>query len=493
MSGESLRHRATDGIIWSAIDQFGQQGVRFFVGLILARLLVPEQFGVLAMVTVFVAIATIVTDSGFSQAIVQRKDISQSALSTVFFFNITIGFASASTIYLIAPLVAKFYSNDELIAILRVLSIGVVLSAFGQVHRAQLQRKLLFKRAVWASFPSTILAGLVGVLLAFNGWGLWALVAQMLVNNAMNSILLWVVSAWRPTACFSFESLGSLMPFGSRMAFMALINSIFSNIYVLFIGRFFSAGDVGYYQRAEAFKRMASANLNAVVGRVLFPLFSTIQDDPSRLRKVFLRSYGLLCFFFFPIMGILAGVSESMIVTLIGDAWLPSAFYLQLLCIVGAMFPLNSINVSVLKSIGLAGKLLKMSLVKRAITLLLLFVTFRFGIVAMIVGQIFASFFALWLNAYYTRIYLELTYFDQFKQAVWPAFLGVTACSFIFLVNSLMGVHGGGVVALIVSLFVGGSVVGIGFYFLRLRIKDELEYFSILVPASKPIIRWLYV
>jgi teichuronic acid exporter len=488
---KDLRESAFSGVAWSAIDQFGQQGFRFIVSLVLARLLAPDQFGLLAMITVFIAIATVVTDAGFSQAVVQRKNITQLDLSTVFFFNIVLGAFMALLLCALAPFVAAFYGNGELTALLRFLSVGVFLTSLGQVHGAQLTRKLLFKRSVIASLPATVISGVVGVSLAFYGWGVWALAMQMLVGSGLRALLLWVASGWRPSFSFSFKSLNSLLPFGSRMALLAIINSIFTNIYILFIGKFFLATDVGYYQRAESFKRMAADNLNVIVARVLFPLFASIQDETVRLRKLFLRSFGLLCIIFFPLMGILAGVAEPLVVTLIGDKWLPCVVYLQLLCVVGALFPLNSINFSVLKSLGHANKLLKIALVKRGLTIVMLVVTYRFGITVMILGQIITSFVSLWINAYYTRIYLELSYSNQFAKALTPTLLGLV----VFLATSLSCLSLIGYaepLRLICGLFVAFCITGVGYYILRAQMKYELEYFASRISVLRPLVMWLY-
>lgn len=488
---KNLRESAFSGVTWSAIDQFGQQGFRFVVGLVLARLLAPDQFGLLAMISVFIAIATVVTDSGFSQAVVQRKSISQLDLSTVFFFNIILGAVMALLLCCLAPFIAAFYGNEELTDLLRFLSVGVFLTSLGQVHGAQLKRKLLFKRSVIASLPATVISGVVGVSLAFYGWGAWALAMQMLVGSGLRASLLWVASGWCPSFSFSFKSLSSLLPFGSRMALLAVINSIFTNIYILFIGKFFLATDVGYYQRAEGFKRMASDNLNVIVARVLFPLFASIQDEAVRLRKLFLRSFGLLCIFFFPLMGTLAGVAEPLVLTLIGDNWLPCVVYLQLLCVVGALFPLNSVNVSVLKSLGHANKLLKIALVKRSLTIVMLIVTYRFGITVMILGQIIASVVSLWINAYYTRIYLELSYSNQFTQTVAPTLLAFVVFAATFLsCHSLLGYAEP--IRLIGGLLVASCVTGSGYFILRAQVKEELEYFASRVSLLRPLLAWLY-
>lgn len=489
---KNLRESAFSGVTWSAVDQFGQQGFRFVVGLVLARLLAPDQFGLLAMLTVFIVIATAITDAGFSQAVVQRKNVSQLDLSTVFFFNVIMGALMALLLYWFAPCIAVFYRNGQLTDLLRFLAVAVFLTSLGQVHRSQLNRELLFRRMVLATIPATILSGGIAVVLAFYGWGVWALAMQMLISSGLQSLFLWFASGWRPSAQFSSESLKSLFPFGSRMALMSVINSIFTNIYVLFIGKFFLATDVGYYQRAESFKQMASENLNVIVARVMFPIFATIQDETERLCKVFLRSFGLLCLIFFPLMGILAAVAEPLILTLIGEKWLPSVAYLQLLCLVGALYPLQSLNVNVLKALGHANKLLKIALAKRLLTLGMLCLTFRFGITAMILGQMFTALVALWINAYYTRIYLELSYYDQFRHTIGPLILAIGVFAAGSIACELLSEHSQPV-RLLCGLLMASVVTCFGYYIMRARIKEEMQLLAKRIPALRGLVGLLYV
>lgn len=489
---KNLRESAFLGVAWSAVDQFGQQGFRFVIGLVLARLLAPDQFGLLAMLTVFIVIATAITDAGFSQAVVQRKNVSQLDLSTVFFFNVLLGALMALLLYWIAPFIAAFYRNGQLTDLLRFLAVAVFLTSLGQVHRSQLNRELLFRRMALATIPAAILSGGIAVVLAFYGWGVWALAMQMLISSGLQSLFLWFASGWRPSAQFSSESLIAMFPFGSRVALMNVINSIFTNIYVLFIGKFFLVTDVGYYQRAESFQRMAAQNLNIIVARVMFPLFASIQDETERLRKVFLRSFGLLCLIFFPLMAILAAVAGPLILTLIGEKWLPSVTYLQLLCLVGALYPLQSLNVNVLKALGHAKKLLKIALVKRSLTLGMLCLTFRFGITAMILGQIFSALVSLWINAYYTRIYLELTYYDQFKHTIGPLILAIVVFAVGIITCDLLLEHSQPV-RLLCGLLSASVVTCLGYYIMRERIKEEMQLLAKRIPGLQGLVGLLYV
>lgn len=436
MSGEDLRGRAFSGFFWSSFEGFGQTGLRFVIQLFLARLILPEQFGLLAMVVVFITLAGTFTDAGFSQAVIQKKEINQLALSSVYFVSMTIGFVMAACLWLTAPWIAQFYHEDELVPILRVICLVPILSAFRQVHVAQLTKTLQFKRLALASFPSTVISGGLAIYLAYSGYGVWALVAQSLVQQICVSIFVCGVSQWHPHFQFSFASIRTMFAFGSKMAAAGLIAQVFQNLYVLVIGKFYLPVDVGYYQRAVSFKRMGAENLNAIISRVTFPMYAEIQDDHVRMRSVFAKSSSVLAVLFFSLMGVMAGVAEPMIILLIGEKWLPSVFYLQLLCILGALYPIHAINLSILKALGRSDLFLRLTIIKRSIGVLLLLLTFSFGIVTMICGQLLGSLISLWINAYYTRELLQFSYREQISEYIAPAILGfVIAFSGIGIVS----------------------------------------------------------
>lgn len=490
-TNKNLRAQTTSGLKWSAIERFGQQGFLFITGIVLARLLDPADFGLLAMVSVFVAIGKAVTDGGFTQVVIQRKTLTQVDLSTIFYFNIAVGLASVLVLYFAAEPIARFYKDPRLVEILRFLSVGLLLTSLGGVHKSQLTREMQFKRAVLATAPATLGSGGLAIVLALMGWGVWALVMQFLAMAGLSSLFLWFATGWRPSLVVSRRSLATMFPFGSKLALVGVLDSIFTNIYVLFIGRFFTPIEVGFYQRANSLRQLASQSPTSIIARVLFPTFSKLQNEPVRMRRIFLKAFGMIALVFVPLMAILAGVAHPLIETLIGARWLPSAPYLQLLCISGALYPLHSINLNVIKALGHAGKVLKIGVFKKAITIVVLMCTYRYGIYAIIVGQICTSYFALGLNAYYTRSLLSLRYTDQLKPLVVPVIFGLALFLGVYALDLSMA----DLVAPLRLLFclAVAALIGVcGFYLLRAHFREELEILGRANPAIAKLVKFIY-
>ncbi len=283
---------------WSAAERFSQHAVQFVVQLVLARILLPQQFGLIAMVVVFVAISRGITDAGFSQAIIQRDELTRSDLDTAFYCNLVLGAFFSIILWSAAPVIATFYREPELTPIVQAISFVVVLSSVGIVQQAQMIKALDFRRMLAVNIPATLLSGMAAVIMAVNGWGVWALVTLLLLQNALKSLIYWIVSPWHPGLSFSWSSFKSLVPYGSRLALAGVLQQIFNNLYVLFIGKFFVPVDVGFYQRADSFKKFGSENLNAITARVTFPLFARVQHEPERMKRGFLYAISLLALFF---------------------------------------------------------------------------------------------------------------------------------------------------------------------------------------------------
>jgi teichuronic acid exporter len=412
---QSLGTRATNGILWSAFERFGQQGVSFLVQIVLARLLAPEQFGLIAMVAVFVALCQGIADAGFHEAIIQKKELDDSLVSTVFFTNLLLACFLTVVLWFGAPYVADFYHQERLTLLLRVLSVGLIIDGFARIQLTLLQRALLFRELATANLAASLLSGIVAVTLAFMGFGVWALIAQVLIQRSLVACMLWFQSDWRPVLSYSFVRLREILPFASRMFASNILNNVFQQIYVLIIGRVGSPVQLGYYQRANSFKRLASSASNTLMARITFPLFAQVQDDPARLRRGFIKACQLLAFTFFPFMAVLAAVGEPLIVTLIGEKWLPAVPYLQLLCIVGALHPVHAINLSLIKALGQGGLFLRLEIIKKCMIATVLFITFRQGVYAIVLGQVFCNILALGINAFYTRRLIDVSYGQQFR------------------------------------------------------------------------------
>lgn len=397
----SLIQQAKSGLLWSAVSRFGLNGLIFVKGIILARLLGPEDFGLLAMVSVFTVIATGVTDFGFSQSVIQKKDLSHADQCTAFYANTCIGALMALLLAYSAPQIAAFYHEERLVPIMRGISVATFIAALGQVHRAGMIRELRFKRAAIIKFPPIILSLVVVVALALRGWGVWALIVGYLLEKLITTLILWCASGWRPTFMFSTRSFIEMLPFGSRLAALSVLGSIFDNIYVLVIGRYFPPVDVGYYQRAKSFNHMGSESLSSIVGKVAFPVLSRMQEDLQKIARLLIASETVLALMFFPVMALMAGAAKPLIVMLVGEKWLPVVPYLQLLVISGALFPLNTIMVNAMKAYGRAGLILNLAIFRHCLTAMTIALTIRYGIFYMLIGKVIGDLLLFFLRVYF--------------------------------------------------------------------------------------------
>ncbi|WP_162026094.1 MULTISPECIES: lipopolysaccharide biosynthesis protein [unclassified Lentimonas] len=485
-----MRQQATSGVIWSAFERFGQQGCAFIVQLVLARLLAPEQFGLIAMVVVFIVISRVVVNAGFSQAIVQQKTVSAVDLSTVFYTNMVIALLMALLLCGVAPMIAIFYEQPLLVPILRWLSLSLIFGALGGVHQALIQRAMDFKKLCYVGLPTTFLAGSVSIYLAWNGAGVWALVVYQILGAVLSSAFLFVVSGWRPQLLFCFGSLARIFPFGWRLAVSGVLDQVFQNIYVLVIGKCYLPIEVGYYQRAKGFQQLPMTNMQAILGRIAFPLFSTLQDEPERMRRGLSKAVQLGALIAFPLMAVMYVVAEPMIVLLIGDKWLPSAEYLKLLCIVGALYPLHALNLSALMGLGRSDLFLRLEIIKKVMVLVNILLTYRIGITAMIYGMIITSFLALFLNTYFSGRFIGYTFGQQIRDVLPIALLALVIWAVAGFVLSLFPIFD--LIGLVSSLMAAIFVFTFGLRAVALGVHGELRTVLSRVPCGSWLGRLIF-
>ena len=488
----TLRSKAISGLVWSAVERVGQQAVVFVIQVILARLLAPEQFGLIAMVVVFMTLSAVMVDFGFSSALIQRKGIADTELSTVFYFNIVISCLMTGVLWLIAPFVAKFYQLEELTPILRLLSFRLILGAFGAVQRSILTRKMLFKRLFKVSLPSTLIGGAVAIVMALQGYGAWALVVQALIQSLIMSLALWFHSDWHPKLIFDLQCLKKMFPYSSRLAFSSFIHQGFLNIYILVIGKAFSVADLGYFHRARSLQRLPIENVQSILGRVTFPLFSSIQDDLPRMKRGMSKALQLSSICIFPGMALLAAIATPLIVVLIGVKWLPSVPYLKWLCLFGAMFPLHSMNVNLLSAIGRSDLMLRLELIKKSLILINVFITYRYGILAMIYGMIVTSILGLIINTYYTKKFIDYSFMQQLKDISPMILLGVGVFTLVSF-TQLFGLESN-LFSLLIGVVVAGAVFLLALPFMPEGIRLEISMFSSRFAfISRPLSTYLRV
>ncbi len=403
----SLTHSARSGLLWSAVDRFLQQGLTFAITILLARIIAPAEYGLIAVVAVFLAISEAIVSAGLSEALIQKKNLDKSDSESVFYFNLVASAFLVGGLQIGAPHIANFFHEERLIAIIRVLSIGIFFQALSIIQVALMTKAVNFKQQTKATLPGQVIAGMLGLSWAYAGFGVWALVGASLSGKLLSSLFLWKWGGWRPAAPFSLSALKALMPYGFRMGLSQLLDVVFVNIYALVIGRIYEPAQLAYYQRAKGFQQLPVTNLQAIVGRVLFPLMATVQDDDERMRRVTRRVIKLLVFIIFPTMAIIALVSDDLVIFLIGEKWMPSVPLLRLLCVCGALYPIHALNLMVLRAKGLAKLFLRLEIIKKSMVVAILMLTFKYGVYAMVVGQVAGSFIALGINSFYTKKHLD--------------------------------------------------------------------------------------
>ncbi|MCK4662720.1 MAG: lipopolysaccharide biosynthesis protein [Bacteroidales bacterium] len=411
----NLKQETAKGFIWSAVDRFSVQGLQFLMGLVLARLLLPSDYGLVGMLAIFLAISQTFVDSGFSSALIQKKDRTETDYSTTFLFNIGVGLFFYLILFFTAPLIANFYNSPELTSLTKVIGINVFITSLAVVQRAKLTIKLDFKTQAKASFTSVFIGGCVGITMAYKGYGVWALVVQSLLQNGLNTLFLWLLSKWMPKAVFSKSSFKELFSFGSKLLGAGLLDTIYRNIYLIIIGKIFSARELGFYTRAQQFQKMPSQNITGIISRVTFPVFSSIQDDDEKLIKAYRSFIRLSVFIVFPLMIGLAVVAEPLIRLILTEKWMPTVPLLQLLCIAGMLYPVHAINLNILNVKGRSDLFLKLEIIKKVIITIAILITFSFGVKAMVIGQIFTSFIAFFINTHYSRKMINYGAWKQIK------------------------------------------------------------------------------
>ena len=419
---ESLKHKTFKGTIWSGIERFSVQGIAFVVMIIMARILTPEDYGLVGMLTVFIAISQSLVDSGFSQALIRKQYRSEIDNSTVFYFNIAVGIALYLILFFCAPLIAKFYDEPILVPLTRIISLSIIINSFVVVQRALFIVEIDFKTQAKASVLAAIASGTVGITMAYTGWGVWAIVWYQIVNLLVNVSLLWFFSTWRPRWLYSWNSFRELFTFGSKLALSALLDTLYNNIYLLVIGKLFKSSDLGYYTRAQQFASFPSSNLTGIFQRVTYPVFCTIQNDDDRLRGVYRRFLRLSAFVVFPLMTGLAAVAHPLILIFLKEQWIFAATLLSILCFSMMWYPIHAINLNLLMVKGRSDLFLRLEVIKKLIGIGVLCATIPFGLIPMTIGSIVISVLCLVVNTHYTGQLIQMGFLQQMRD-LFPSLL----------------------------------------------------------------------
>ncbi|MCF6359287.1 MAG: lipopolysaccharide biosynthesis protein [Cyclobacteriaceae bacterium] len=431
----SFKQKAVSGILWSFVQQFGIQFIGFFISILLARLLLPAEFGLIGMITVFIAIGNALVDNGMAASLLRTKDPDKIDYSTVFIANFLTSIVIYAMVFLVAPYISMFYGQPSLTLIIRIYCLSFIISSLTIVQSTRLNKNLEFKKQMLINIPSTIGGGALGVVLAYQGFGVWSLVYMNLFRSVLGTIILWMMSEWRPSMDFNFDRLKIHLNFGYKLTASGLFNSIFSNSYNIVIGKYFSASQLGFYTRAQSLKQLPVENITSALSKVTYPLLASIQDDVPKMKSVYRRLMQQIMFWLTPLMICAIIIAEPLFRFLITDKWLPAVPYFQILCIVGILFPIQHNNLNILKVVGKSGLYLRLEMISNIITILALLLAIPFGIYGLLWGQVGSMLISLSINAYLGGGLIKYTIKEQILDIWLMIFLALLAGSFCYWLN----------------------------------------------------------
>lgn len=415
---DKLKSKAISGICWRGLETIGTQGIQFVVGIILARILAPEEFGLIAMLLIFTQLAQTFVESGFSNALIQKKNANYTDECSVFYFNLLIAMVVYAVLFVTAPFIASFYNEPQLIKVLRVISLTLVIGALGQIQQTLLTKQINFKSLLKVGVISIIISGTTGIIVAYKGFGVWAIVTQQLTLISIRTLILWLVSPWRPAWLFCIKSLKSLFRFGSKLLVSGLLDTFFNNIYGLIIGKFYTPTDLGYYNRGRSVPNLLMMSVNGTIATVMFPVFSELQDDHARLKTAAKRTLKKACFFVMPLMFGLVAVADTFIRILLTDKWLPCVPYLRVMCLVFSLFPVHVTNLQLINAIGRSDIFLRLEIIKKILIAIAIMLTLKHGIMAIVIGQLVTSVISVFLNTYYSGKLVGYSTTAQLKDTI---------------------------------------------------------------------------
>jgi len=399
---ESLKDKTVKGLGWSALDNAARYGMQFVIGIVLARLLSPDDYGLLGIIGIFTVVCTALVNGGFTTALIRKKDANEEDYNTAFICNLGMSLLLYAIVFLCAPLIAGFFGRVELTALVRVSSLGLIIGALGMVQQTRLTKRIDFKTQTKITIAATALSGIVGIGMALTDFGVWALVAQQLTSQVMTTMLLYIYNRWMPGLLFSMESFHDLFGFGWKMMLSGVLDSVWKESYQMAVGKVYTPGALGQYTRAKQFSSLFSSNLTAVIQRVTYPVLSNIQDDRQRMVSAYRRIIKVTMFVTATGMFFLAAISEPMLYCLIGPQWHEASTYLPLICLNSTLYPLHAINLNMLQVQGRSDLFLGLEVVKKLIGLIPLAVCVFWGIMPMLYVNLAVGVVAYFLNSYYS-------------------------------------------------------------------------------------------
>ena len=472
----SLKDKTVKGVFWSALDRFSTQGIQFVFTILIARLLLPSDYGVIAMLNIFMAVAQTFIDSGFSSALVRKLDRTQTDFSTVFYFNIAVACIAYWGLWLASPYIASFYNIPLLESVTKVVGLNLIIGALSGIQNSILTIEIDFKSRAKISVITGLVTGIVGLWMAYRGYGVWALVFQALSASGLRTLLLWCLVKWHPALVFSWKSFKELFSFGSKMLASGLLDTIYNNIYTIVIGKCFSSTSLGVYSRASGLAEYPSSNITGVLQSVTFPVLSQIQNEEERLSEAYKRFIRMSAYIVFPLMVGLAAVADPFIRLMLTDKWEGAIYLLQIICFSMMLYPVHAINLNLLMVKGRSDYFLKLEIYKKIMGVSILCVTIPMGLVAMCYGKIVGGVIGMAINTYYTNKLIGYGFWKQMKD-LFPILIQslIMGILVFFVVNHLSSLGA----QLFFGIVVGALYYIVSSYFLKFKeLQDIIEIIS---------------
>lgn len=466
--------------IWRFAERCGAQLVTFVVSIVLARILAPEDYGQIALITVFTTIMQVFVDSGLGTALIQKKDADDLDFSSVFYFNFVICFILYAVMFVTAPFIARFYGDSSLTSIIRVISLTIVISGVKGIQQSYVSRNMMFKRFFYSTLGGTIFSAFLGIALAYAGFGVWAIVAQQLSNTAIDTLILWLTVKWRPKRMFSWKRLKGLLSFGWKMLASSLLDTVYNNIRSLIIGKMYSSSDLAYYDQGKKFPNVIVTNINTSIDSVLLPTMASAQDNPERVKSMTRRAIKTSTYIMAPLMMGLAFCAEPIVGLVLTDKWLPCVPFLRIFCITYMFYPIHTANLNAIKAMGRSDLFLKLEIVKKVVGIALLLSTMWFGVMAMAYSLLISSVLSQIINTWPNRKLLRYGYLEQLKDILPGIALAVLMGCCVNLVGLF---HLTNIVTLLIQLPLG-AVLYIGASALL-----HLESFEYMRDLIRPMIK----
>lgn len=477
----SLKKRGLTGLVWASAEQVGNKVIQFVIGIILARLLEPSEFGLIGMITVFISVSEGIASGGFVQALIRKKNANADDYSTAFYYNLVVSIALYALVYLLSPYIASFYSEIRLKTLVQALMLVVIIDAIAFVQRAKLIKSIDFKSLTKASIISQIAGGISGIVSAYMGLGVWSLVIKMIVTRFINTVNLIILNFWIPKLRFSKASFFELFGFGSRILITQLIERVYQNVYLVIIGKFYSSAELGFYTRANMFKALITEQLTSIIQKVSLPVLSDIQDQEDRLRTVFNKLVSTVFFISsFLLIGLIP-ISKALILFLLGEKWLASVPFLQLLAVAGIMYPVGELNLNILQVKGRADYILRLQTIRKLITIPIIIIGVYLGIMYLVAGIILISFLDFFSSSYYSGRFIGFSTVQQLGKAL-PYILMLTV---IAVLTWVLGVY--------ISTLHSGIVLGLQglFYFALSVLVFEVFKLDVYVEVKAIVFSFL--